>query len=167
MPLSLSIAALALASASAFTVDTSAQGAPQTGAMLNSFGSSHAATTLRATWRSHFSQVLQDIPFQRVRFHGILDDDLSTLLNSHANGALVFDTLDFLVENSIKPTLELSFMPKALASNASLTVFHYEGGISMYKSEAEYMAFITELMQIIIARYGAEEVRSWRVEVWK
>lgn len=62
-------------------------------------------------------------------FAGILDDDMSTYLDGQANAALAFDTLDFLVANGITPTVELSFMPEGLASNASQTVFHYKGGI--------------------------------------
>lgn len=48
---------------------------------------------------------------------------MSTYLNGQANGALVFDTLDFLVASGIAPTVELSFMPEALAADPSKTVF--------------------------------------------
>ncbi len=149
-----------------FTADASGALTPLAPKIYDSFGSSHASTTLRATWREHFRQIQKDVPFQRVRFHGILDDDMSTYLNGDANGALVFDTLDFLVAQGVRPTLELGFMPDALAFNASLTNFHYKGGTSMYKNETAFRAFITGFLAIIVQRYGIEEVASWRVEVW-
>lgn len=150
--------------ARAFLIDLSSPIlTPLSPKILDSFGSSHGSTTLRATWREHFKAIQRDIPFKFVRFHGILDDDLSTLLNGQANGALVFDTLDFLVAQGVRPTLELGFMPDALAFDSSLTNFHYKGGISMYKDEAAYRAFISGFLAIIVARYGIDEVASWRV----
>jgi xylan 1,4-beta-xylosidase len=148
-----------------FTAALDAPSSPLSRAMVESFGSSHGATTLRERWRSHFRDTLADIPFRRVRFHGILDDDMSTLLDGRANGALVFDTLDFLTALGIAPTIELSFMPQALASNASQTTFHYKGGISMYKDRGAYMAFITEFTALLVERYGLPAVESWRFEV--
>ena len=87
----------------AFSADISAPTTPLLGTVYDSFGSSHGSTTLRARWRDHFLVAHEDIPFRRVRFHGILDDDLSTYYNGGPNGALVFDTLDFLVVNRIIP----------------------------------------------------------------
>ena len=154
------------AASSAFTVDTSSPGAPLSRVLLDSFGSSHGATTLRATWRSHFAQVQRDIPFRRVRFHGLLDDDMSTFLDGRANGALVFDTLDFLVAQGIAPTIELSYMPAELALNKTAFYRHYMGLRSTYESAPAYRAFITGLVQLFLDRYGAAAVRSWRFEVW-
>jgi hypothetical protein len=54
--------------------------------------------------------VAHDIPFRRVRFHGILDDDMSTYLDGRASGGLLFDSLDFLVGMGITPTVELSYV---------------------------------------------------------
>lgn len=149
-----------------FSVDCAAAPGPALSrVILDSFGSSHGATTLRATWRAHFQQVLADIPFNRVRFHGILDDDMSTFQDGHASGGLVFDTLDFLVAHGITPTVELSYMPALLALNASELDRHYGGIASTYKNATAWRAFITELISICIARYGAATVRSWRFEV--
>ena len=171
--LSLSIAAAAAAASAAsstaasFDVDAGAPpGAPLSRVALDSFGSSHGSTTLRATWRSHFLQVMKDIPFRRVRFHGILDDDMSTYLNGAASGGLVFDTLDFFVANGVTPTVELSYMPADLALNATAFDRHYMGIRSTYASAPAWRAFVTGLVNLCIARYGAATVRSWRFEVW-
>jgi len=135
-------------------------------AITDSLGSSHGATTLRATWRDHFARTLREVPFARIRFHGILDDDLSTFLGGRANGALVFDSLDFFVAAGVAPTVELSFMPAALASDASLVVEHYAGGISPPRNWTAWRNFITEFVVLCVERYGAPVVRTWLWEVW-
>jgi xylan 1,4-beta-xylosidase len=163
-------AATTTASAS-FTVDASAApGAPLSRVLLDSFGSSHAATTLRATWRSHFLQVLRDVPFKRVRFHGFLDDDMSAYMAGGAyggaSGGLIFDTLDFFVANGITPTVELSYMPAALALDPTAFYRHYSGLRSTYASQPAWRAFVSGLVRMCIDRYGNAVVRSWRFEVW-
>ncbi len=163
------IAAVSGAAAS-FDVDVTRPSAPLSRVLVDSFGSSHASTTLRATWRNHFLSTLHDIPFKRVRFHGSLDDDMSTYMKKEsaqggASGGLIFDTLDFFVANGITPTIELSYMPAALALNASQFDRHYMGIRSTFADAADWRAFISGLVRIMITRYGAETVRSWRFEV--
>lgn len=163
-------ASIALASATgdtaSFVIDTAHPGAPLSRVLVDSFGSSHGSTTLRATWRNHFQQTLKDIPFHRVRFHGILDDDMSSYMNGGFSGGLVFDTLDFFVANKITPTVELSYMPAALALNASAYDRHYMGIRSTFASAPAWRAYITGMINLMISRYGAQTVRSWRFEVW-
>ncbi len=161
----IAVAADSVASA-AFDVDAQTTLPPLSRVLVDSFGSSHGSTTLRATWREHFLQTLRDIPFHRVRFHGILDDDMSAYLNGHFSGGLIFDTLDFFVAHGITPTIELSYMPAGLALNASAFYRHYGGIRSTFASAPAWRAYVTELITQVIARYGAATVRSWRFEVW-
>ena len=39
-------------------------------------GSGHAALSLRTDWQRQLAQARQDLGVKRVRFHGILDDDI-------------------------------------------------------------------------------------------
>jgi len=91
---------------------------------------------------------------------------MSTYLNGQANGALVFDTLDYLVTQHIIPTIEIGFMPELLASDPTATVFHYKGGTSPPASWQQWSAFITQFTRLLVTRYGSELVRTWRFEVW-
>ena len=69
--------------ASAFHVDLSASGVPfDNGIITRCFGSSHAATALRASWQSQFRQVVSDLGTEHVRFHGLLDDDMSVVVHN-------------------------------------------------------------------------------------
>lgn len=159
-------ACAAAPAAAAFAANATSARTPLSLAVADSMGSSHGATTLRATWRAQFSRTLRELPFARIRFHGILDDDLSTFLGGRANGALVFDSLDFFVAAGVAPTVELSFMPAALAADPALVVEHYAGIISPPRNWTEWRAFVTEFVGLCVERYGAPTVRSWLFEVW-
>ena len=43
-------------------------------------GSGHATLALRADWQAQLKQVHDELGMQHVRFHGILDDDMGTLV---------------------------------------------------------------------------------------
>jgi len=46
-----------------------------------------------------------------VRFHGILDDDMSTFLSGSANMANVLNAYGNIVDAGAVPVIELSFFP--------------------------------------------------------
>lgn len=133
-------------------------------------GSCHAATALREDWRRQLRQCREEFGFEYVRFHGLLDDDMSVCLRDD-KGSLEYSffnvdsIFDFLLEIGMKPFIELSYMPTALASGTQ-TVFHYLGNITPPKSYDEWGNLIGELTGHLEQRYGAEEVRMWFFEVW-
>jgi xylan 1,4-beta-xylosidase len=133
-------------------------------------GSCHAATALRADWREQLILCHKEFGFEYVRFHGLLDDDMSVCLRNE-DGQIEYSffnvdsIFDFLLSIGMKPFVELSFMPKALASGDK-TVFHYLGNITPPKSYEEWGDLIYALVSHLVERYGAEEVRTWFFEVW-
>jgi len=44
-------------------------------------GSGHATLGLRADWQAQLKRAHQDLGMQHVRFHGILSDDMGTLIH--------------------------------------------------------------------------------------
>ena len=108
----------------------------------------------------------RDIGFKHIRGHGSLDDDMSAFLNGGANMYNLFRVFDFYLSVGIRPILELSFMPDALAYDATKTIMHYKGGTSAPKSLAAWGSFISQVAQALVDRYGVDEIRSWRFEVW-
>jgi len=50
------------------------------GVVTRCIGSSHASTALRASWREQLAKVRSEIGFEYVRFHGLLDDDMSAVI---------------------------------------------------------------------------------------
>jgi xylan 1,4-beta-xylosidase len=132
-------------------------------------GSDHAPVALRADWQQQLRRCHNELGFQYVRFHGLLSDDMGTLvrqndklLYSFFNADQVFD---FLLSIGMKPFVELSFMPTALASG-NKTVFNYEANVTPPKDYKQWSTLINRLVFHWVKRYGLEEVRHWYFEVW-
>lgn len=144
------------------------------GQTLNHFwehtvGSDHAPIALRADWQLQLHRAHAELGFRYVRFHGLLSDDMGTLichqkkfLYSFFNADRIFD---FLLSIGMKPFVELGFMPQALASG-DRTVFHYRGNVSPPKDYMEWTTLISKLTRHWVERYGLQEVRTWFFEVW-
>jgi xylan 1,4-beta-xylosidase len=132
-------------------------------------GSGHATLGLRADWRAQLEKAHQDLGMQHVRFHGLLSDDMGTLtcegpefFYSFFNANQIFD---FLLSIGMRPFVELSFMPTALASGDQ-TVFHYRANVTPPKDYAQWSVLIHKLVSHWVSRYGIDEVREWFFEVW-
>jgi xylan 1,4-beta-xylosidase len=46
-------------------------------------GSGHAALALRADWQAQMRRAHDDLGFRHVRFHGLLDDDMGTMIDQN------------------------------------------------------------------------------------
>lgn len=138
-------------------------------------GSSHAYTALREDYRSQLKKAHEELGFQYVRFHGLLDDKMSVLIrkrdhfgNDHGlvyNFVNIDNIFDWLLENGMKPFVELGFMPSAIA-RGDKTIFHYKANISPPGDYRQWETLIDLLVRHLLERYGVEEVRTWFFEVW-
>jgi len=132
-------------------------------------GSGHATLALRADWQAQLKQAHDDLGMQHVRFHGILSDDMSTLVGEGATLFYSFfntdQIFDFLLSIGMKPFVELSFMPSILSSGDQ-TVFHYRANVTPPKDYAQWAVLIRRLVRHWVDRYGLDEVRQWFFEVW-
>eukprot|EP00658_Telonema_sp_P-2_P024157 TRINITY_DN19695_c0_g1_i1.p1 TRINITY_DN19695_c0_g1~~TRINITY_DN19695_c0_g1_i1.p1 ORF type:complete len:516 (+),score=81.88 TRINITY_DN19695_c0_g1_i1:147-1694(+) len=134
-------------------------------------GSGHAALTLRQDWRRQLVRAKQELGISHVRFHGLLDDDMGPVVRMDAAGSAVYNfsgidsTFDFLHQNGIRPFVELSFMPTALASSSS-TYLHYKANVSPPRSLSEWEALIAALASHWVQRYGEEPISEWWIECW-
>jgi xylan 1,4-beta-xylosidase len=152
-----------------FFCDLSQTGTPLSHRWEHTVGSCHAPLALRSDWQAQLAQCHRELGFQYVRFHGLLSDDLGTLvrqseslLDSFFNTDQIFD---FLLSIGMKPFVELSFMPEALASGRK-TVFKYRGNVTPPRDYREWAAFTKRLVSHWVDRYGAAEVGRWYFEVW-
>lgn len=132
-------------------------------------GSDHASVALRADWQRQLRQCHDELGFRYVRFHGLLSDDMGTvvrennkLLYSFFNADQVFD---FLLSIGMKPFVELSFMPTVLASGTR-TVFNYKANVTPPRDFKQWATLINHLVSHWVQRYGLKEVRDWFFEVW-
>ena len=135
----------------------------------HTIGSGHATLALRADWQKQLHRCHAELGFKHVRFHGILSDDMGTLVNE--NDTLVYSfynadqVCDFLLSIGMSLFAELSFMPLTLSSGADI-VFHYKGNITPPRDFTSWETLINLLVQHWVTRYGLENVREWYFEVW-
>jgi len=148
------------------------------------FGSGRAILALRADYRADLHTVKQATDFQSMRFHGILDDEVGVydparqtknpgLAAQAANDASIYnffyldEIYDGLLAEHVKPYVELSFMPEKLASKPnSQHTFMGNPNNSPPKDYAIWDAMMKALATHLIARYGIDEVSTWKFEVW-
>lgn len=135
------------------------------------FGSGRAHLVMRAQYQSDLSTVKKVTDFKYVRFHGIFDDENGVYsINSKGqpfyNWTYVDHIYDALLAHGIKPYVELSFMPNALASKPIYQSFWYKPNISPPSSYARWDALIEAFARHLIQRYGIDEVSQWYFEVW-
>jgi xylan 1,4-beta-xylosidase len=132
-------------------------------------GSCHAALGNREDWRRQLRQCREELGFRRVRFHGILDDDMSVFGRRAGHGHYSFHNIDlifdYLLHIGMKPFVELGFMPEGMASGTN-TVFHYKGNVTPPADWREWEALVETLARHLVGRYGAPEVSAWPFEVW-
>jgi xylan 1,4-beta-xylosidase len=132
-------------------------------------GSDHAPMALRADWQNQLERAHEELGFQHVRFHGLLSDDFGTLVRD--NKKLLYSffncdrVFDFLLSIGMKPFVELSFMPTALASGGK-TVFSYKANVTPPRNYKHWSTLIDRLISHCAERYGNREVAEWFFEVW-
>jgi len=109
---------------------------------------------------------------QYIRAHGILMDDSSVYTedaagHAHYDFSKVDKLYDVVRADGLKPFVELSFMPSALAAKPHApAIYAYRGNSSPPKDYVKWQALVAALAQHLIDRYGREEVESWPFEVW-
>lgn len=112
-----------------------------------------------------------DLGATMVRAHAILHDD-NAVVSRQQDGSLRFDftTVDAIYDQvlglGLRPVVELSFMPAALARDPQRTVFTYRGIISPPADWAEWRQLVGRLASHLVQRYGVVEVAQWAFEIW-
>jgi xylan 1,4-beta-xylosidase len=148
------------------------------------FGSGRAILSLRESYRNDLRTVKEATGFKSVRFHGIFNDEVGLydpdrqvknpgLAAQAANDASVYNfsyvdqIYDGVLAIGVRPFVEMSFMPRKMASDpAALHAFWYKPNVSPPKEYDAWDKMIRAFAQHLIDRYGLEEVSTWKFEVW-
>jgi xylan 1,4-beta-xylosidase len=118
-----------------------------------------------------FRVVREQLGVEVVRAHAILHDVLG-VYREEADGTPRYDfdkvdlVIDRLLETGLRPLVELSFMPKALAADPEPSVFDYVGLISPPRDLDRWADLVEALVRHLVARHGLDEVIRWGFEVW-
>jgi xylan 1,4-beta-xylosidase len=165
----------------ALTVDAAALGPSWNRFYEKAVASDHANTLLCTAYGRNIQNALRkghaQAGFEYVRFHGILDDDIG-VYSEDPSGTPIYDftrfdqVYDTIVSAGMRPIVELSFTPSALASDPSgtqpkLWYNKVYPNISRPKDWNRWQDFMAEIVSHLEQRYGADEVRNhWYFEVW-
>lgn len=153
------------------SIDVSQAGTPlrHTFKVFTSVG--RASDLLRAEVQEMLTVMQREIGFSYIKFHGILDDNLHLYREDQAgNPVLSFSYMDkvtdFLLSVGLRPLIQFSFMPKALAADPSQQLFADPVIISPPKDEEKWCYLIEKLVSHYISRYGYPEVSQWFFSFW-
>lgn len=123
-------------------------------------GSDRAAVGMRAQWLSDLELVKEDIGVRSVRFHGLFDDEMGVWSAGKEPIFLYIDMVfDAMLERGVRPFVELSFMPKALASGEK-TIFWYKGNTTPPKEMKDWGNSLVRSHNIVSIAMGWKKSRS-------
>jgi xylan 1,4-beta-xylosidase len=130
-------------------------------------GSDRAVVALRQQWLSDLELVKEATGMKSVRFHGLFDDEMGVWpAGAHHPNFLYIDMVfDAMLERGVRPYVELSFMPGALASGTR-SIFWYHGNVTPPKEIKDWSELVGAFARHCVDRYGLEEARQWNFEVW-
>ena len=157
--------------AETITIDAQAPSQPFPHYWERMFGSGRAILSLRDSYRRDLRAVKKATGFEYIRFHAIFHDEVG-LYNEDEHGnplynySYVDQIYDGLLENGVRPFVELSFMPEKLASTPSRQAFWYKPFNSPPKDWDRWGDMVEHFAQHLVDRYGIDEVSQWYFEVW-
>jgi xylan 1,4-beta-xylosidase len=156
----------------AIEVDANAPAHPFPHFWEQMFGSGRAILTLRESYRNDLRETRRITGFAYVRFHAIFHDEVG-LYDEDESGKPVYNfsyidqIYDGLLENQVRPFIELSFMPKKLSSDPNaLHPFWYKQNVAPPKDWAKWEELVEAFVRHLVERYGEHEVAEWYFEVW-
>ncbi|MGA2881195.1 MAG: glycosyl hydrolase family 39 [Bryobacteraceae bacterium] len=135
------------------------------------FGSGRAILSLRESYRRDLRAMKSATDIRYVRFHAIFGDEVG-VYSEDAQGQPVYNwsyvdqIYDGLLDNGVRPFVEMSFMPRALAASLTPHVFWYHPFPSPPKDYAKWEELVYNFAKHLVDRYGANEVSQWYFEVW-
>jgi xylan 1,4-beta-xylosidase len=158
--------------AEAIEVDVNAPSHPFPHFWETMFGSGRAILSLRDSYRHDLREVKRITDFEYIRFHAIFHDEVG-LYDEDASGKPIYNfsyvdqIYDGLLENHVRPFVELSFMPKKLTSDPNaLHAFWYKQNVAPPKDWDRWGQLVETFTRHLVQRYGENEVAQWYFEVW-
>lgn len=134
----------------------------------NMTGVVSASAILHSDVQMLIRRIQNEIGFKYIKFNGIFSDNMH-VYSEKPNGepvysfAFVDKVFDFLMSVNLRPLIQLGFMPEELAKTHK-RLFGYL--VSEPSSIEKWCGLVKALVQHLLTRYGAKEVRQWMFCVW-
>jgi len=171
LPASL-LRAQSAASSATIEVDAGAPAHPFPHFWEKMFGSGRAVLSLRESYHHDLRETKRITGFEYVRFHAIFHDETG-FYDEDKDGKAIYNfsyvdqIYDGLLENRVRPFIELSFMPKKLSSDPNaLHPFWYKQNVTPPKDWDKWEQLVETFTRHLVDRYGLDEVAQWYFEVW-
>ena len=135
------------------------------------FNTCHAPLAMRSDMQEQLARAHAELGMRFWRAHGILSDDVGVVTRT-STGRLEYTfsglkrILDTALRCGVKPFLEISFMPAALARDEKKTITQYPLITSPPKDWLEWKKLIDQLIHFLVETYGILELKRWYFEVW-
>ncbi len=137
-------------------------------------GTGRMGLALQKEYQEQLALAQKEIGFSFIRGHGLFSDDMAiyqeyTDADGKTHAEYNFTYLDLVMDSylslNIRPFLELGFMPQKMASGEQ-TIFYWKGNTTPPKSYNAWCDMVCATLSHLCARYGADEVVTWPIEVW-
>ncbi|MGN6711979.1 GH39 family glycosyl hydrolase [Anaerocolumna jejuensis] len=128
-----------------------------------------ASDLLKSDMQEHVLMLRNKLQFQYIRFWAAFSPEMYINIKAgdkHYNFGRLDRVLDFLVNNGIKPYMEMGYKPKKLLRNLYSVLIKEEVEFRLDDLE-EMENFINAFIKHLINRYGIEELETWYFEIWK
>lgn len=128
----------------------------------------YAKDLLNSDMQEQINLLQSEIGFTYARFWGLFGDDM--LVEDRSGGKITYNftntnkLLDFLIQNKLKPFIEIGPKPKVLSKTIEETVVIQT---ITKKSSREWRNLTRSFLLQCVERYGIEEVESWYFEIWR
>lgn len=127
-----------------------------------------AEDLLKSEVREHIIFLKEALHFRYVRFWNVFSKELLIDIESNVdnfNFSRLDSILDFLIENGLKPHIELGRKPKRVFRNVQNALIHESENENFLNME-RWSYMLDEFMRHLIHRYGRRELKNWRMELW-
>lgn len=125
-----------------------------------------AGDLLRSEIREHVILLKDALGIEYIRFWNLFSENM--LLSLSAEGEYNFSRLDsildFLLQNEIKPHIELGAKPKIIQKNVQTMIRNSDTKRGDTELEL-WKNFMKTFMKHLILRYGQEQTNSWRIGI--
>ena len=131
-----------------------------------------ASKLLMADIQQQLGSAAKELSLDYVCIRDIFSSDLVVVYQDHPGMDMVFGwqsldrVLAVLQALSLKPFIEIGYMPEALASKMHRSDRFNHPNVSFPQSLELWTQLISHLMLHLMDRYGPTEVRSWYFDFW-
>lgn len=145
------------------------KGTPLKHSWKNILNIGNAADLMLSDIQEMVRTMQQEIGFRFIHFSGIFADELRVCQKDSA-GNLIFNFVyldvifDFLIQQKIKPFIQLTYMPMLIAKHPYRRLFN--AVVSDPSDNNEWCALVNATVSHLIDRYSKEEVQSWYFSIW-